>query len=214
MHSNKIDEAIFFDEVKHTIEAAKSISASLPKDRISKLEHLKAYLEISLSEGKTPRLVFICTHNSRRSHFGQIWAKVMADYFGYHQIQTYSGGTEATAFNPNAIAALQQQGFKLSSDDDQLSNPIYTVNYGSELKLSAIYSKKYDAAQNPTADFCAVMTCTEADEACPIIFGASSRISLPYEDPKKSDGTALQNATYQKRSLQIASEMAYLFANL
>ncbi|MFK7926525.1 MAG: protein-tyrosine-phosphatase [Bacteroidia bacterium] len=214
MHSNKIERAPFFDSVKHTIELAIELSAALPIERRAKLDLIKVYFQASMAENKTPQLVFICTHNSRRSHYGQIWAKVMADYFGYPRVKTYSGGTEATAFNPNAIAALKQQGFKLSCEDEQIDNPIYTAQYGSDFQLSPIYSKKYDAPQNPSADFCAIMTCTEADEACPIVFGASSRVSLPYEDPKKSDGTALQNATYQKRSLEIASEMAYLFANI
>ncbi|MEL6852382.1 MAG: protein-tyrosine-phosphatase, partial [Bacteroidota bacterium] len=58
------------------------------------------------------------------------------------------------------------------------------------------------------------MTCVEADEACPVVFGASARIALPFIDPKVSDGTPEQDTTYAARSQHIATEMAYVFAQL
>ncbi|MEM6344572.1 MAG: protein-tyrosine-phosphatase [Bacteroidota bacterium] len=200
-------------EIVPTIEEAIQLAQQLPADRINKLGEIKGYIQSAIAEGKIPRLVFICTHNSRRSHFGQVWAKVMADYYGFTKVETYSGGTEATAFNPNAIAALRSQGFVISTEDVD-GNPLYAVQYAETAEPQSAWSKKYDDPKNPKADFCAIMTCTEADEACPVVFGASARVALPYVDPKKSDGTPEQAATYQARSLQIASEMAFLFASL
>ena len=58
------------------------------------------------------------------------------------------------------------------------------------------------------------MTCSSADKGCPIVLGCEKRIAITYEDPKKSDGTPQQNETYLQRSLQIATEMKYIFSNI
>ena len=58
------------------------------------------------------------------------------------------------------------------------------------------------------------MTCTHADENCPFIPGAEKRISLPFEDPKAFDDTSEEAEQYDKRSLQIATEMKYVFNEL
>lgn len=213
MPSNTPKEKQIFETIASLIEEAIKLGQALPVDRQSKLAEVKAYVQTAIEQGQKPRLVFICTHNSRRSHFGQVWAKVMADHYGFDQLETYSGGTEATAFNPNAIAALRTQGFIIKPQDES-DNPLYEVKYSDALAPQLAWSKKYDDAKNPSSDFCAVMTCTEADEACPIVFGASARVALPYVDPKKSDGTPQQAETYEGRSLQIASEMAFLFGSL
>ncbi|MEO1256383.1 MAG: protein-tyrosine-phosphatase, partial [Bacteroidota bacterium] len=60
----------------------------------------------------------------------------------------------------------------------------------------------------------AIMTCSEADAECPIVFGADSRIKLFYEDPKVSDGTSEEASTYDERCKQIAAEMYYAFSSL
>jgi len=55
------------------------------------------------------------------------------------------------------------------------------------------------------------MTCSSADEGCPFIPGAV-RIPLTFEDPKAFDNTPLQQEKYMERSLQIASELKYVFS--
>lgn len=57
-------------------------------------------------------------------------------------------------------------------------------------------------------------TCSQADENCPLITGAEVRIPITYEDPKVADGTIHQASIYQERSLQIASEMFYIFSKM
>ena len=54
---------------------------------------------------------------------------------------THSGGTEATAFNPNAIQALNTLGFIITSKDSS-DNPLYHVDFGG-LKSSVCFSKVY-----------------------------------------------------------------------
>lgn len=73
------------------------------------------------------------------------------------------------------------------------------------------FSKKYDHKKNPKDGFVAIMTCSDADEACPIINGAHYRTTLKYDDPKKYDGTEKEAKAYSERSLQIGREMLYVF---
>ena len=89
---------------------ARVIEASyrLELQRIKVLEELRAYIKSNTASGGPVKLTFICTHNSRRSHLGQIWAQKAALHHGLSFIQTFSGGTETTAFNPRAVAALRR----------------------------------------------------------------------------------------------------------
>ena len=168
---------------------------------------LVSYLKVSSS----PKLHFICTHNSRRSHLSQIWAQTLAHHFGF-EVETFSGGTEATAFNPNAVAAIERAGFLVDKEGD--TNPRYSVSFSDEVEPMQCFSKKYDEAPNPTAEFAAMMTCSEADAECPIVFGADKKIKLFYRDPKLADGTPEEAATYDERCKQIATEMYFVFNSL
>jgi arsenate reductase len=58
------------------------------------------------------------------------------------------------------------------------------------------------------------MTCSDADENCPFIPGTEKRIPLTYEDPKSFDNTDKESEMYDKRSLQIASELLYVFKQI
>ncbi|COZ10247.1 Uncharacterised protein [Mycobacterium tuberculosis] len=58
----------------------------------------------------------------------------------------------------------------------------------------------------------AIMTCNNADEGCPLVFGAEARFPIKYNDPKVSDNTPQQTEVYAERSLQIAAEMFYVFS--
>ncbi len=157
------------------------------------------------------KLNFICTHNSRRSHLSQIWAQVMGNYHGI-SLSTYSGGTEATAFHPNAVAALTRAGFNISNDGGE--NPRYKVSYSDQEEPMICFSKTYDDSFNPQSDFAAVMTCSDADEGCPFVPGAKARIKLLYEDPKVADGTPEEANKYDERCAQIAAEMQYIFSSI
>lgn len=178
-------------------------------DRKKILEQLSDFV----SRNRPAKLVFICTHNSRRSHIAQIWAQTAAAYFNVNQVESYSGGTEATAFNPRAVEALRKIGFKieLSSTD---ANPRYTVQFSDSNPALNVFSKTYSDPENPSHDFAAVMTCTHADENCPVVTGCSARISLPYNDPKDFDGTALESIKYNERAIEIGREILYAFSKV
>lgn len=196
-----------YPTLAETIQNAKK--QPIPAERKTVLEVLISYIQSKLDQGQDVNLNFICTHNSRRSQFSQIWAKTAADLHGI-PANCYSGGVEVTAFNDRAVSSLKRSGFRISYKENG-SNPIYSVFYSDESDPIIAFSKVFDDPANDALHFAAVMTCDHADENCPFIPGTERRIPVRYEDPKAFDGTDLEAEKYDERSLQIASEMLYVF---
>jgi arsenate reductase len=200
-----------FDNLSKTIKVISEHVVSAERQEI--LQPIINFIQSKVSQGKTIRLNFICTHNSRRSHLSQIWAQTMAFHFGIKNVFCYSGGTEATAMFPKVAETLTNQGFailKLSQE----CNPVYAVKYNENEPAVICFSKKFDDDFNPIREFAAIMTCSSADEGCPFIAGADVRLPIRYDDPKAFDGTDLMNAKYAERSLEIASEMYFVFSKI
>lgn len=196
----------------------REIIAQLSTERISEerkiiLQPLIQFISSKISKNEEVRLNFICTHNSRRSHLSQIWAQTMAYYYQIENVFCYSGGTEATAMFPKVAETLANQGFEILKLSET-ENPVYAVKFAENEHAVICFSKKYNDDFNPKSAFAAILTCDSADENCPIVYGAEARIPIKYEDPKKSDGTPEMNETYFNRSLEIATEMKFVFENL
>ena len=182
-------------------------------DRKELLNELSIYIKEKLISRKEVRLTFICTHNSRRSHMAQIWAQTAAHFYDIKNIMTYSGGTQKTSFNKSAILALKEAGFKIKEIKGG-NNPKYRVRYDKKANPIICFSKVYSHKKNPNEGFVAIMTCSDADEACPIVKGADYRTTIKYEDPKKYDGTDQKEDAYRERSQQIGREMFYVFGKV
>ena len=199
-----------YKDLTETIDRIVS-NQHVSEERKTVLQPLIDFVQQKVANGQEINLNFICTHNSRRSHLAQVWAKVASAYYHIPNVHCYSGGTEETALFPKVAETLAKQGFsifKISETD----NPVYVIKY-SENALPIIgFSKKYDSPFNPVSAFTAIMTCSQADGGCPFIAGAEKRIPITFEDPKISDNTAEQTQVYTERSLQIASEMFYVFS--
>ncbi|HQV32285.1 MAG TPA: protein-tyrosine-phosphatase [Calditrichia bacterium] len=186
---------------------------TIPEIRKTELKQLAGFIERQLQDKKIPQLIFICTHNSRRSHLSQIWAHAAAYFYGIPEVTTFSGGTEATAFNYRAVAAVGNAGFQIEKTTDG-DNPVYLVRYAADAHPLKCFSKKYSDPFNPQDNFCAIMTCSDADEACPIVFGAAERITIRYNDPKAFDDTEQETEKYDERCRQIAREMLFAFSQI
>jgi protein-tyrosine phosphatase/arsenate reductase len=202
-----------YPDIQKRIKIAVGQFDLIGEQRKEKLEELSAYVRSQNRLGKPVNLTFICTHNSRRSHISQIWAQTAAAYYGIGGVTSYSGGTESTAFNPRAVAAIKRAGFKVEKTTEG-ENPIYHVHYSDKMPPVTHFSKVYNYAPNPSKDFCAVMTCSSADKACPLVRGASLRIAVPFVDPKAFDGTNQEAAKYDERCEQICREMLYIFSRV
>lgn len=187
---------------------------AIPENRRDALGVLADFVRDRRAAGEPAPLTFICTHNSRRSHMGQLWASTAAAWYGIDAVGTYSGGTEATAFNPRAVAALERAGFEIQAPDGAPENPRYRVTYAPDGPVLTAFSKVYDDPSNPQEGFAAVMTCAAADASCPVVPGAAVRVSIPYVDPKEADDTPEEPRRYDERARQIATEMFYLFSQV
>lgn len=186
----------------------------LPPVRRGALDRIAAFVRAQRDAGAAARLLFVCTGNSRRSHLAQVWAAAAARLHGIDGVESFSGGTVPSAFNPRTRAAVERAGFVVEGPDTAGENPRYRIRYADDAAAIEAFSKRCDDAVNPQADFAAVMTCSAADEACPVVPGAAIRVSLPYDDPAVADDTPHEAARYDERARQIATEMLYLFSRV
>jgi protein-tyrosine-phosphatase len=182
----------------------------IPADRQLALKKIALFIRSKVQAKETPQLTFICTHNSRRSHLTQIWAQTAASYYDVPGVKTFSGGVEATACNERTVAALTRAGFTITNSTPGQKNPVYLVKYSERAEPIRAFSKVYSGEGNPKDNFVAVMTCDHADQNCPVVEGSVLRVSIPFVDPKVSDNTEAEAATYDERSRQIAREMFFL----
>lgn len=200
-----------FREIESVIKALKFQSITV--ERKTLLQPLIDFIQDKKSSNEEIRLNLICTHNSRRSHLSQVWAQTAAAYYGIKNVFCYSGGTEATALFPMVAETLKHSGFRIQVIADG-NNPVYAIKYSDNEHPVIGFSKTYDDAFNPESGFAAIMTCSQADGGCPFIAGAEKRIPITFEDPKAFDNTPEQAEKYQERSLQIATEMFYMFSQI
>lgn len=186
---------------------------SISEERKNVLQPLIDYIQLKVENQQKIRLNFICTHNSRRSHLCQVWTQTIAFHYGINNLFCYSGGTEATALFPMVAKTLENQGFEVNSLSEG-KNPVYSIKFADNAHPVIGFSKVYDDAFNPKSDFAAIMTCSQADAGCPFISGAEKRIPITYEDPKVFDNTSQQAEKYKERSIQIATEIKYVFSKI
>jgi protein-tyrosine-phosphatase len=202
-----------FKQIENLLHQLSNNFEQIPVERKLILHQLSNYLNKKMLTNEVINLTYICTHNSRRSHFGQIAATVVASYYNHKNVKSFSGGTEATAFNINAINALKNLGFVINTNDQNASNPVYLVSFEEHTSVIC-FSKTFDHDSNPPKNFAAIMTCSDAEQNCPYIIGAEVRIGTTYNDPKIADGTSQVNSVYEERFKQIVTETLYAFSNV
>ena len=186
---------------------------NISEERKTVLQPLIDFVQQKVNDKQEININFICTHNSRRSHLSQVWAQVASAHFNIPNVHCYSGGTEETALFPKVAETLTNQGFSIFKIADS-NNPVYAIKYNDNALPVIGFSKKYDSPFNPISSFVAIMTCSQADGGCPFIAGAEKRIPITFEDPKISDNIPEQSQVYAERSLQIATEMFYVFSKI
>src|SRR6056297_401940 len=201
-----------YSKLKKTISELTQGFSSISEERKQTLQEVAKYISKDLNEKDSVKLNFICTHNSRRSHLAQIWTQTASNYYEIEGVETYSGGTEATAFNPRAVAAIERAGFHVKNPVGE--NPRYEVKFSEDAEPMICFSKKFNDSENPEKNFAAIMTCSEADENCPFVPGTSFRKAVTYRDPKESDGTDHEKETYDERCRQIGTEMFYMMSQV
>lgn len=199
--------------LKSYVDLTAKTAQKVPVERRRLLDPIARSIATQIKKNGKTAVVFVCTHNSRRSQFSQVWAQAAAGYYGLKHVRFASGGTETTAANIRTIQALRRAGWTISIAAAG-DNPVYEISRDGKDVECRLFSKVYFDKRNPRGDFVAVMCCNNADENCPVVKGAAERFSLHFIDPKVSDGTPRENATYDERCRQIAAEMFYLVSRV
>lgn len=206
-----ITKPTMFSEIEQVIKGLNPQTISTERKAI--LQPLTEFIQSKVSNQQDIRINFICTHNSRRSHLSQVWAQTLAFHFNIKNVFCYSGGTESTALFPIVAETLQNSGFQIKTISKN-ENPIYSIKYAYNQHPIIGFSKRLNDDFNPKSEFVAIMTCDSANEACPFVPGAEKRIPITFEDPKAFDNTPQQAEKYNERSLQIATELFYVFSQI
>jgi hypothetical protein len=205
----QIEKKEFYPKLSTYCDKLSDEFIQIPEERKAELKDIANFIVEQRKEHKPTNLLFVCTSNSRRSHMAQVWSQIASYYYNIDSVYTFSGGTEQTRVNINAIDALNRAGIEIYSNN-MGDNTLRYVRVGNKINPWVIFSKKYTDATNPKNNFAAVMVCSEADKACPFVEGAELRIGLPYQDPKEFDNSLLKEAKYDERCRQIAREMFYI----
>jgi len=198
------------EQIKNKCDQLSESFDLISSERKQILQKIASIIQEKVAKGEEIKLMYVCTHNARRSHFGQIWSAVAAAYYEVPNVTTFSGGMEVTAFHPSAISALESIGFEINKISDG-ENPRYEVYFNNSAPILC-FSKEVSHELNPQDEFIAVMVCGEAEQNCPFIPSASLRISTTYEDPKRYDDTPEELSEYVKTSLLICQECLYLYS--
>jgi len=108
------------------------------------------------------RVLFLCTHNSARSQM----AEGLLRAAGGDRFDVFSAGMEATHVRPLAIRAMDEIGIDISGQESKT--------------LERYLHEPFDAV---------ITVCDDANEACPVFFGARERLHWSFPDPSKALGS-------------------------
>jgi protein-tyrosine-phosphatase len=180
--------------------------------RRTSLERLATLITGPTAAGRDKQIIFFCTHNSRRSQMAQIWASTAAHHFAVKGVISQSAGVLATEVDRRTVETLERVGFACKRADGP--NPLYTVQIGDPGRLISLFSKTLPELYQQPTSFIAVMTCSDADRKCPVIDGASNRLTLCYDDPKVADGSTREADVYDQCCRSISRDLLYAFSRI
>lgn len=183
-----------------------SYASTLPAEKSDRVKRLSLSLQNALQSKGKLNLIFICTHNSRRSQFSEVWAHALIHHYDLAQyFKSFSAGTEVSRVHPAVLNTLKRQGFQIDSSDEQIQIS------GDDIPVKRLYSKDIDDESLVHEAAYTIMVCAQADENCPYIDWASERFSLPLHDPGVADGTEKESDSYRQCSEEIASLLKGVF---
>ena len=145
-------------------------------------------------------IVFICTHNSRRSIFCEVWANILANKY-LKNINFYSAGTERTSIHNEVIKSFSRLGIKTKENTIQIGETSII------LKSKILKELKLDS-------FISIFTCGEAEESCPIDRRSQINIPLLFDDPKRYDGLKNERIEYDKTCSLIAKKLNFIIKRI
>ena len=178
-------------------------------ERKQHLDHISHTMAKILHERRYLEIVFLCTHNSRRSIFSEIMSHVLSDALKL-PFYSYSGGAEGTYIAPQVITTLEDIGFETSRFNSRLDTA-YHIKYRKRKNALVFYSHNMDNFIRKQYPYITISTCDEATETCPVGPAEAIRFSTPYEDPKVADGTPMESAVYRATCDEITTNLLYIY---
>jgi arsenate reductase (thioredoxin) len=118
------------------------------------------------------RVLFVCTHNSARSQMAEGFLRALAS----DRFEAASAGTEATRVHPLAIQVMAERG----------------------IDLGAHRSKVFTSMLDQPWDYM-ITVCDDANERCPFVPGASTRLHWAFEDPSRAGGSDAERLAVFRR---------------
>lgn len=104
-----------------------------------------------------PRVLFLCSDNSCRTQMAEAFLGDMAG----DRFEVLSAGAEATALDPDAVAAMDEVGINISGQA----------------------AKKVDPFMRERVSYVVTLCDREIERTCPIFPGAIWRLQWPIENP-------------------------------
>ena len=145
-------------------------------------------------------IVFVCTHNSRRSIYCEVWGKIIANKYSKN-INFYSAGTKKTSVYGEVIKSFSRLGIKSKGN---------IIQY----KEKSILLKSKTLEEIQLDKFICIFTCSKAERSCPIDTRSVVNIPLLFDDPKKFDGLKNERIEYQKTCSQIAEKINFILKRI
>src|SRR5947207_7335210 len=143
-----------------------------PRRRRTRVRALLDTLVPHRSLALTQRVLFLCTHNSARSQM----AEGLLRSLGGDRFEAFSAGTEATRVRPLAIRAMAELGIDIAMQESKT--------------LDGYLRERFDKV---------IMVCDDANEACPVFYGARERLHWSFPDPSKATGTDEEQLAFYRQ---------------
>ena len=167
--------------------------------RKKRLDNIASVINENLN--KTRSIVFLCTHNSRRSQICEVWGKVFAEIYR-KKININSAGAFKTVVHSQVYESIVKCGLIVNN------------------KKEIFFDKKKFKLNSKTIDsltmknFIAVMTCSNAEKSCPNDPRSIRNIKMFFNDPRIYDETDKMSREYLNTTIYIAEELNYIFKNI
>ena len=150
---------------------------------------------------KCNTVVLLCTHNSRRSQYCEIWSKYFSSTYK-NKINFFSAGLVKTTVHKQIYRSLERVGIEV---DKNSSVNIENITIAPFSKTLSDINKK---------QFISIMTCSDSEKSCPVDPRSLINLQLFYDDPKRYDNTPEEAEEYDKTSFMIACEINFILKNI
>ncbi len=181
---------------------------TIPEERQKQLAKISKFVRDTRAAGRPVRLTFICTHKlpaqPSLADLGQGRRCAL-----WHRSRNLLRRNRSDRVQPPRRGNPAAGWLRDRRNRVTRKNPRYQVKYSDKAEPLVCFSKKYDESPQSVRRLLRRDDLLRRRQEVSGRLGATVRIPVPYEDPKVSDNTDKEAATYDERSRQIAREMLY-----